>query len=215
MTNIVVKSSDGTCGLAPIYIEQFSTDGGDWFTGNARYNNGNPLNYDYSAYLDGGYDGPIPDGGFDAAALAASYQGLDASDLCNRLDAIHFSNPFEKPPAACTNRHGSMSNGTLFGSPVFSDVMHTPEQTGGFSPTDLTNVFTTGTIPDGGYFDNAISPYCVWHMFHTWHDISTPEQQTGMRCYLRALPPLEQTGCFELFNQKNCSDGGLGTGTGM
>ena len=120
----------------------------------------------------------------------------------------NLTNPFENPPAACTNCHGDMSNGTLFGMTLFNDVQHTPEQTGGFSEDDLTNAFVNGTIPDGGYYSEAIIPYCFWHKAHTWRDISTPEGQKGMRAYLRSLVPQEQLGCFELFNAGSCADGG-------
>ena len=100
---------------------------------------------------------------------------------------------------ACTNCHGATSSGKLFGMTLFSDIGHTPEQTGGFSEDDLTNAFYNATIPDGGTFDQHIVPYCVWHQIHLWRDIDTPEKQAGMRAYLRSLTPQEQAGCFELF----------------
>ncbi len=191
----IVATVGSKCGSTPLHITAFTAD--DWTTGSMRYNNGNPLNLDLdgSAYA----DVVIPDGGFDASGYDAS--GVDAC-------AYAMPNPFENPPAACTNCHGNMSNGKIFGMTLFSDVQHTPEQTGGYSDDQLINVFVNGTVPPGGYYNDSLLPYCDWHAFHTWRDISTPAEQTGMLSYLRSLTPQEQLGCFELFNMMNCADGG-------
>jgi hypothetical protein len=196
----IVARIGSMCGTAPLHITQFSPD--DWTVGNARYNNGNPLNFSADA-------AGIPSG-FDAAAFdASSFDGsFDAQAACTSPMFANLTNPFENPPAQCTNCHGSMSNGTIFGMTVYSDVEHTPEQTGGFSDSDFINVFVTGTIPDGGYFESAITPYCLWHKWHQWRDINTDAGQTGMLSYLRSLTPQEQLGCFDLFNAKMCADGG-------
>jgi hypothetical protein len=204
VTIVAFITGTTTCGTAPLHIEQFTAD--DWNIGSARYNNGNPLVLNIDAG-DSGFDGSLPEGGIDAA-------GFDAADLCAQVKQMMIGNPFEGPmPAACTNCHGTMSNGMLFGMTLFKDVQHTPEQTGGFSEADLTNVFVSGTVPPGGYFDTSIVTYCLWNEFHRWTDIDTPAKQKGMRAYLRSLTPMEQVGCFELFSM-NCSDGGFGTGTG-
>jgi len=195
----IIARMGSQCGSAPLHIAQYTV--AEWNLGNMRYNNGNGLTYDQEA---GGV--AVPDGGFDASGFDAS--GYDAQAACNSPMFANLSNPFENPPAACTNCHGAMSNGMLFGMTLFSDVQHTPEQTGGFSEDDLTNAFVNGTIPDGGYFNDTIIQYCFWHKFHTWRDINTTEGQTGMRAYLRSLTPQEQVGCFELFNAQKCADGG-------
>jgi hypothetical protein len=214
VTIVAFVTGTSTCGTAPLHIEAYTP--AQWDLGNSRYNNGNGL----TITIDGStYDGaipttlpdgaPIPDGAmFDASAYIP-----DAANLC--ATSKMYGNPFENPPAACTNCHGTMSNGRILGMTVFMDVQHTPEQTGGFSETDLTNVFVNGTVPPSGYFDNTIIDYCTWHNFHTWMDIATPEKQKGMAAYLRSLTPMEQVGCFELFTAGSpmCSDGGLGTGT--
>jgi len=88
---------------------------------------------------------------------------------------------------------------------LFSDVSHTPEQTGGYSDGQLQGVFLTGTVPPGGYFDPAIICYASWHLAHQWTDINTTEEQTGMTAYLRSLTPKEQLGCFDIFS---ACDGG-------
>jgi hypothetical protein len=191
----IVAQMGSKCGSAPLHITAFTPQ--DWTTGSMRYNNGNPLNFDYDAA--GISPSEIPDAAFDASGFDAS--GFDACALVT-------PNPFENPPAACTNCHGDMSNGKLFGMTLFSDVQHTPEQTGGFSDDQLINVFVNGTVPPGGYFNTTLLPYCDWHQFHTWRDISTPAEQTGMLSYLRSLTPQEQVGCLELFDLMMCADGG-------
>jgi hypothetical protein len=186
----IVARVGSMCGSAPLHITQFSAD--DWTTGNARYNNGGTLVFSEDGGLpfDASFDGSFS--GFDAGALA------DAGN-CWSLPA-NFSNPFEDPPAACTNCHGDMGNGQIFGMTLFTNVSHTPEQTGGFSDDQLTNAVVHGTIPAGGYFDNSIICYPVWHQVHTWWDIATPAQQKGIIAYLRALTPKQQYGCFDLLN---------------
>jgi hypothetical protein len=197
----IIATIGSMCGSAPLHITQFTPQ--DWSTGNARYNNTNPLTFNADAAgLPSGFDASA----FDASAFDAS--SFDAQAACMSPMFANLTNPFENPPAQCTNCHGANSNGMLFGMTIYSDVEHTPEQTGGFSDPDLINVFVNGTIPDGGYFDNTITPYCIWHKWHTWRDINTDAGQTGMLSYLRALTPMEQLGCFELFNAKMCADGG-------
>jgi len=89
---------------------------------------------------------------------------------------------------ACTNCHGeTATNG------AYTDVSHTPEQTGGFSDDDLLNIILRGDFPDGGYFDTTIANYTAWHDFHRWVDI-TPDQQKGIITYLRSLTPADQKG---------------------
>ncbi len=197
----IVARGGGTCGSAVLHIAQYSVE--DWNTGNARYNNNTPLMFNPEAGIpDGGFDGSFDASGFDASEF-------DASALCAMLTGMHFANPFMGETPACTNCHGPESNGKLFGMTLFKDIAHTPEQTGGFSEDVLTNVFVNGVIPDGGTYDPSITPYCIWHLAHQWQDIDTPAKQEGMRAYLRSLPPQEQTGCFELFSQKACADGGM------
>jgi hypothetical protein len=188
----IIARAGGKCGSTHLTITQFSPS--DWDVGNARYNNGNMLNtLNIPA-------GTIPDAGVDAA--------YDASSVCTAQQFQNLSNPFETPPAQCTNCHGANSNGTIFGMTVFSDVQHTPEQTGGFSDPEFVNLFVNGVIPDGGYFSSAITPQCLWSRWHQWQDIDSGAAQTGMVSYLRALAPQEQVGCFELFNMAMCADGG-------
>jgi hypothetical protein len=204
VASVVNDAGVKTCGSAPLHITSYTPD--EWSVGNARYNNGIGLVIDASAILatlkscDAGIpaDANIPSGfdgnvsGYDANF--ADFDGQAAVVAC-------LGNPFDNPPAACTNCHGDVGNGKLFGMTLFTDVSHTPEQTGGFSDQDLVNVFVRGTVPDGGYFDNTIAPYDEWHDFHRWADIDTPEKQTGVTAYLRSLTPAEQLGCNDVFKK--------------
>jgi hypothetical protein len=89
---------------------------------------------------------------------------------------------------ACTSCHGeTATNGP------FTNVSHTPEQTGGFSDDDLLGIILRGEFPDGGYFDPTIVTYPAWQNFHRWADI-TPDQQRGIIVYLRSLTPVAQHG---------------------
>jgi hypothetical protein len=140
----------------------------DWEIGNARYNNGTSLHL------------PMFGGG-----------GGDAGAGPPRLDG---GSPFEVGDAgpACTNCHGPTAT-----SMIFTDVSHTPEQTGGFSDDDLINIVVHGMVPDGGYFDpNIVSPM-IWHSIHQWADI-TPDQQRGIVVYLRSLQPVAQAGAANI-----------------
>jgi hypothetical protein len=201
----IVARTASACGSAPLHITQFTAD--DWNTGNNRYNNGGALNVCFDA--SGIYDVEVPDGfdgnisGFDASG----YLSPDGGNCMNLPAGL--TNPFEcVPPPACTNCHGPVGNGTLFGKTLFTDVAHTPEQTGGFSDTELVNVFVHGTVPPGGYFDNSIICYSNWHQVHTWTDINTTAEQTGVVSYLRSLTPKQQAGCFDLLATPMCADGG-------
>jgi hypothetical protein len=168
-TTVIAQVGD-VCGQAALNVT--SATEAQWAAGNARYNNGIPLDF---RCIGGGTTtrdgGPCPDAG-----------------------------------PACTACHGANSTAG-FG---FSDVSHTPEQTGGFSDQDLVNIIVNGTVPDGGYFDPSIVPYSQWQQFHTWSDIQGDTQQ-GMVVYLRSLTPTSQDGTSN-FGGHHGGDGGFGEG---
>jgi hypothetical protein len=89
---------------------------------------------------------------------------------------------------ACTNCHGETATNS-----AFTNVSHTPEQTGGFSDDEILNIVLHGTFPPGAYFDTNIVPYVSWMTFHRWADI-TADQQKGIIVYLRSLTPAPQKG---------------------
>ncbi len=152
------------------------------------------------AGFDGGGAGPRADGGGADGGLMGEFDGnfagFDGSfgggpGLPRTADGGSF---FETDGGtACTNCHGpTATNGP------YKDVSHTPEQTGGFSDTDLQNIIWNGEVPDGGYFDPTVlmhelrrradmhgrRRYAQWHSFHRWTDI-TSDELPGVICYLR------------------------------
>ncbi len=155
----------------------------DWETGNTRYNLSNPV------------PNPFADGGMPPPSFFM--QGPDAGN---------FLDPKAAPPG-CINCHGPTAT-----SGIYKDVAHTPEQTGGFSDTDLAGVFTKGVIPPGGVFDQMIVPQFIWSYFHKWNDISTPDEQRGMVAYLRSLTPSAQGGTVDFGGLLNMRPGGFGNG---
>jgi hypothetical protein len=193
---VIATESDGSCGTSVLTITQNTVN--DWMIGSARYNNGTAL----MPYMpDGGFpgfDGNFPDGGFifdgnfpDGFSFDGSFfPGADATSIAE-VDG----------GTACTNCHGpTATNGP------FKTVSHTPEQTGGFSDTELANIILNGQVPEGGYFDpSVLVPGCdggatctaqamgIWHYFHRWSDI-TPDELPGVICYLRSLTPQAQAG---------------------
>ncbi len=93
--------------------------------------------------------------------------------------------------AACTNCHGPTAMNA-----TYTTVEHTPEQTGGFSDSNLVGIFTMGVVPAGGYFDSSIVRQATWHRFHQW--AMTPDQAQGVVVYLRSLTPAPQAGMANL-----------------
>jgi hypothetical protein len=135
----------------------------DWAAGNARYNNGVPVY---------------------AGCVGAKVAPLLADSGYQLPDPPEAGCPDAGP--ACTGCHGDKPTGGFF-----SGVQHTPEQTGGFSDTQLKDIFVNGLDPT---YDTSYLPYEYWHAFHTWSDIATPEQQHAMVIYLRSLTPAADQG---------------------
>ncbi|HEY3819550.1 MAG TPA: hypothetical protein VGL81_20415 [Polyangiaceae bacterium] len=196
---VIATESGGACGSAVLHITTNSEN--DWTIGNARYNDGVALHLGGTGGGDGGgggggFDGAFPEGGFGEGGFPhGDAGGFHTSDGGSFFE--------QDGGTACTNCHGPTA--TAMNSP-FNDVSHTPEQTGGFSDTDLQNIILNGEIPDGGYFDPTVlvktcdggaactaQAYAEWHSFHQWSDI-TMDELPGIICYLRALTPESQNG---------------------
>ena len=65
-------------------------------------------------------------------------------------------------------------------------IQHTPQQTGGFTDSDLISLVIHGQVPpDATAFSNSLPP--GWSMFHQW--TATTQEQSGLVAVLRALPP--------------------------
>ncbi|MGH7269912.1 MAG: hypothetical protein ACREJ3_05725 [Polyangiaceae bacterium] len=111
---------------------------------------------------------------------------------------------------ACTSCHGETAT-----TGPYTDVSHTPEQTGGFSDNDLLGIILHGNFPDGGYFDPTIAIYPAWHGFHQWTDIKE-DQQRGIITYLRSLTPRPQKGSvnFGAFGMDAGASGDIASDSG-
>jgi hypothetical protein len=83
----------------------------------------------------------------------------------------------------CTNCHGDLGT-------VIKDVQHTAYQIGGYSDSQVTDVFTKGIKPPG--VGQRVLNYNIWHQFHQW--TMSDEQKTGIVFYLRSLEPKPQGG---------------------
>jgi hypothetical protein len=79
---------------------------------------------------------------------------------------------------SCKNCHGE--------GPMYLDVEHTPQQTGGYSDAELGNIITMGTKPADEIVDSGI-PLAIFQWFHTW--MATDEERQGLVIYLRSLEP--------------------------
>jgi hypothetical protein len=192
--SVIATESGGACGSAVLHITTNTEN--DWTIGNARYNDGVALHVGGPG--GGGGDGGRPEGGFGDGGRPDG-GGFHTSDGGSFFE--------QDGGTACTNCHGATAAGKdAGGGNPFADVSHTPEQTGGFSDTDLMNIILNGDVPDGGYFDPSVinancdggaqctaQAYNEWHAFHQWSDI-TPDELPGVICYLRALAPAPQNG---------------------
>jgi hypothetical protein len=189
VVQIFVAESGGACGAATLSITLNSEN--DWQTGSARYNDG--IQLELTAPEGGAGGGPPPDGGFPEGGFTRPDGGGFHESDGGSFFALDGG-------TACTSCHGAQST-----SNVFTDVAHTPEQTGGFSDEDLINIFNNGIVPDGGYFDPTVivkgcdggaqcteEAYNTWHTFHQWQ--VPVEDQPGLVCYLRSLTPAPQNG---------------------
>jgi len=220
---IVVANKGSACGTAVLNITENTED--DWTIGSARYNDGVILALG-GGPGDGGaeggghhHDGGFGDGGGFGEGGGGGFLQNDGGSFFE-LDG----------GTACSNCHGPTAIAT---NVPFHDVEHTPEQTGGFSDTDLASIIVDGVVPDGGFFDPAVftaltdggnpcdsgttlSPdmpacalhaYAEWQSIHRWSDI-TPTQLPGVICYLRALTPAPQTGSSNFGGGGHHHDGG-------
>jgi hypothetical protein len=97
---------------------------------------------------------------------------------------------------ACTTCHSKTAK--LF------MIEHTPQQTGGFSDSELVTIFTMGSKPDNARQRTNL-PEFLWGSGHRW----TVEEgdQKGLITYLRSLAPATQ-GEFD-YGIRRGADGGL------
>jgi hypothetical protein len=224
---VIATESGGACGAAILTITTNTEN--DWTIGNARYNDGVSLTLGAPGGGDGGhvgFEGGIPEGGFPEGGFPHGDAGGGGGGFHTSDGGSFFE---EEGGTACTNCHGPTATES-----IFKDVSHTPEQTGGFSDTDLQNIILNGEVPDGGYFDPSVldgllhqtcddagtnvgpswpdcaqKAYMAWQSFHQWTDIDPTMQLPGVICYLRSLAPQAQNGTSN-FGGGGHRDGGGG-----
>ncbi len=160
----IIASAGNLCGASLLTIT--SATATDWTDGSMRYNDGVVINRLPRT-------GPARGAGGAGGGTGAGTRGTAGGAGASATDA------------ACTNCHGDTAAGP------YKTVQHTPEQTGGFSDTDLIDIFQNGIVPKGGYFDDSIVTYASWQSFHKWDVGDTPQ---NMVIYLRSLTPAAQTG---------------------
>jgi len=187
MIQVIATKSGGACGTSTLNITSATEN--DWQNGNTRYNDGVSLHLGPG---DGGF--MRPEGGFGEGGFMRPEGGMGGGQNDSGCGIVEIEGG-----TACTNCHGAT------GMTLFTDVAHTPEQTGGFSDEDLINIIVYGNVPDGGYFDPAViiagcdggtcaqRAYNEWHRIHQWCDI-TSDEYTGIVTYLRSLTPAPQNG---------------------
>jgi hypothetical protein len=90
--------------------------------------------------------------------------------------------------ASCHSRSGSGGG--------FSDVTATPEQTAGFSDSQLLGIIENGQVPDGGYFDTTLITAAEFSRIHQF--ALSASDATGVVLYLRSLTPTPQMGSVSL-----------------
>jgi hypothetical protein len=172
----IIASAGGLCGTSLLTITAATAQ--DWEDGSARYNDGVVINRLPVTRPMGGGGGATGAAGGGNVGPGAAGNGAAGNGAAGSAGA-------SATEAACTNCHGDTASGP------FKTVQHTPEQTGGFSDSDLINIFTNGVVPTGGYFDTTIVSYAEWQSFHKWNVGDNPQ---AVVVYLRSLTPEAQTG---------------------
>lgn len=85
--------------------------------------------------------------------------------------------------AMCAGCHSSQPN-----SPA---IEHTPEQTGGYTDQQITDIFMNGILPTQDQSNSLFVSPMFFKSFHTW-TVASPGDMSGLVAYLRALAPKSQ-----------------------
>jgi len=100
--------------------------------------------------------------------------------------------------AQCAGCHGDTATSTA--------IEHTPEQTGGYTDDQITNIFLNGVLPTQDQSNSLFVSPMFFQSFHTW-TVSSPDEQAGLVAYLRSLAPKAQ-GTLD-FGGGGRGDGGM------
>jgi hypothetical protein len=85
--------------------------------------------------------------------------------------------------AMCAGCHSDQPN-----SPA---IEHTPEQTGGYTDDQITNIFMNGVLPTQDQSNSLFVSPMFFMSFHTW-TLNSPDEMLGLVAYLRSLAPKSQ-----------------------
>jgi hypothetical protein len=101
--------------------------------------------------------------------------------------------------AMCAGCHSDQPN-----SPA---IEHTPEQTGGYTDQQITDIFMNGILPAQDQSNSLFVSPMFFKSFHTWM-LSSPDEMAGLVAYLRALAPKAE-GSLDFGGGGNRGDGGM------
>ena len=198
----IVASAGGKCGTTHLTITQYQAS--DWTTGNARYNNGTPRTSTSS---------PCPPHWRPWSPTVGSRRPtarrttLPPSAPRRTSRASRTPSRVRRPRSARTATvpaPTAPSSGRR-SSPTSSTP---PSRRADSATTSSPTCSSTASSPTAGTSRRRSRRSASGRGWHQWQDIDSGAAQAGMRSYLRALPPLEQTGCFDLLNMPMCADGG-------
>jgi len=117
---------------------------------------------------------------FTADQWAAGMNRYTTGDIVTVNQAFHHMG---SKNAMCAGCHSDQPN-----SPA---IEHTPEQTGGYTDDQLTNIFMNGVLPTQDQSNSLFVSPMFFMTFHTW-TLSSPDEMLGLVAYLRSLAPKSQ-----------------------
>ena len=126
---------------------------------------------------------------------AAGMNRYTTGDIVTLQQAFHHTG---SKNAMCAGCHSSQPN-----SPA---IEHTPEQTGGYTDDQITNIFMNGVLPVQDQSNSLFVSPMFFMGFHTW-TLDSPDEMLGLVAYLRALAPKSQ-GSID-FGGGGRGDGGM------
>lgn len=103
--------------------------------------------------------------------------------------------------------HGAQCAGCHGDSATSSAIEHTPEQTGGYTDDQITNIFLNGILPTQDQSNSLFVSPMFFKSFHNW-TVASADEQAGLIAYLRSLAPKAQ-GALDFGGGGNRGDGGM------
>ncbi|MCU1283522.1 MAG: hypothetical protein JWM53_7068 [bacterium] len=133
---------------------------------------------------------------FTADQWAAGQNRYTTGTIVSLNQAVH---GMGSKDAQCAGCHGNTATSTA--------IEHTPEQTGGYTDDQITNIFLNGVLPVQDQSNSLFVSPMFFKSFHTW-TVTSPDEQAGLIAYLRSLKPQAQ-GSLDFGGGGNRGDGGM------